>query len=94
MVRLKDITSTINIARFVFQFHYGSIKGADVILKTMRLFKFQFHYGSIKGPGKRRSRICQRRFNSTMVRLKADRMQMIGCTKHQRFNSTMVRLKE
>ncbi len=55
----------------LFQFHYGTVKSADVRTARRTELPFQFHYGTVK---RRRKSRCtssmQMHFNSTTVRLK------------------------
>jgi len=50
MVRLKDVgTKPRKVAKLVFQFQYGAIKGINIELYLSQRSEFQFQYGAIKG---------------------------------------------
>ena len=69
------------------------LKAGNFLFICSGYLLFQFHYGSIKGNFSGCRSWTKRRFNSTMVRLKA--LTSVKIAKgHDRFNSTMVRLKE
>ncbi len=92
MVRLKVMLSLGVFVTFVFQFHYGTIKGTIRSSHIGRGNIFQFHYGTIKGSTPTTLTVTFAHFNSTMVRLKVDYFPIAPGLK-QDFNSTMVRLK-
>ena len=54
----------------LFQFQYGSIKSAPVVINAATNPQFQFQYGSIKSLISRVRFPRQERFNSNMVLLK------------------------
>ncbi len=59
----------------------------------MHIFQFQFHFGTIKGIYKDEIKSdFEKHFNSTLVRLKANRSDVQIQYVHD-FNSTLVRLK-
>ncbi len=64
----------------------------DFLKNLENLERFQFHYGAIKTSVFRFQSLNNRRFNSTMVRLKHFTPTGLWIIKHS-FNSTMVRLK-
>jgi len=71
MVRLKANKKRHEAGgRNLFQFHYGSIKGYQLVSSAYSWQKFQFHYGSIKGLFLDVANSIKDNFNSTMVRLK------------------------
>jgi len=92
MVRLKDSPPPQCYHILSFQFHNGSIKGLESCLMNYFAAQFQFHNGSIKGTNDSEKIMCECRFNSTMVRLKAY-PGLYVFTSIDSFNSTMVRLK-
>ena len=59
----------------LFQFHNGSIKSAPFPAGVVVSDKFQFHNGSIKSEDVNQKKITEKRFNSTMVRLKVSRFE-------------------
>ena len=63
------------------------------VYRCVPISKFQFHYGTIKRPLLFWFVLCLLDFNSTMVRLKASGIAILGAFVRN-FNSTMVRLKD
>ena len=50
MVRLRVCSGILALQKaFLFQFHYGAIKGPSAIQLNAVREIFQFHYGAIKG---------------------------------------------
>ena len=70
MVRLKAACDVLDVAREVFQFHYGTIKRSSANASSNNVAEFQFHYGTIKSLGGIYFTSNVLDFNSTMVRLK------------------------
>ena len=69
MVRLGAFAGSVPRARWLFQFHYGTIGGFASLLIVINEYIFQFHYGTIGGKKFIAPYTGIGNFNSTMVRL-------------------------
>ena len=75
MVRLKGRNKNVFRCYYsLFQFQYGAIKsGISKVIPLANVSEFQFQYGAIKSLGVITTFKSFRYFNSSMVRLKANR---------------------
>ena len=92
MVRLKGYCLHFSRVSRRFQFQYGTIKSARGEWYAKMIQKFQFQYGTIKSSFEAHRISPLPHFNSSMVRLKVDRLN-INYHLFIDFNSSMVRLK-
>ncbi len=92
MVRLRATTKIVKIKINKFQFQYGAIKSAAIRRPPANCAAFQFQYGAIKSPCQVANFVLQRSFNSNMVRLRVNEIEMKRLLKRS-FNSNMVRLR-